>query len=80
MQPKKHPEDYSEHATDSEDGQLAPEAPEALDYASGIPEVLEVPGRRLQKHSMPTGLDHEDLGGLSDLGQQDCSQVWNILE
>ena len=25
-------------------------------------------------------LDYEELGGLSDPGQQDCSYAWNILE
>jgi len=36
--------------------------------------------RHLQKYSTPAGLDYEELGGLSDPGQRDCSQVWNILE
>ena len=59
MQPRKHSEDHSKHATDSEDGQPAleapealdhtdrsPEAPEALDYADRSPEVLEVSDER----------------------------------
>ena len=64
MQPKKHSEDYMKHSMDSEDGQPAPEAPD----------------ERLQKHSMPAGLDYEELGGLSDPGQWDCTQAQNILE
>ena len=36
--------------------------------------------RRLQKHSTPTELDYEELGGLSDPGKRDCSQAWTILE
>ena len=65
---------------DSEDGQLAPKALEALDYADESPGSLEVPNERLQKRLMPAGLDYEELGGLSDPGQQDCSWAWNILE
>ena len=53
MQSKKHSEDYSKHSMDSEDGQLAPEALEALDYADKSPGTLEVPDGRLQKRSMP---------------------------
>jgi hypothetical protein len=34
----------------------------------------------LQKYSTPTWLDYEELEGLSDPGQRDCSQAWNILE
>ena len=60
---------------DSEDGRLAPEALEALDYADEGPGALEVPDGRLQKFSMPAGLDYEELGGLSDPGQWDCSQA-----
>ena len=45
-----------------------------------IPEALEALGERLQKYSTPAGLDYEQLGGLSDPGQLDCLQVWNILE
>ena len=80
VQPKKHPEDYSKHATESEDGQLAPEAPEALDYTDKSPETLEVPDGRLQKHSTPAGLDYEELGSLTDPGLRDCPRAWNILE
>ena len=53
---------------------------EALDYANKSPGALEVTDGRLQKRSMPAGLDYEELGGLSDLGQQDCSPGQNILE
>ena len=60
---------------DSEDGQLAPKALEALDYADESPGALEVPNKRLQKRLMPAGLDYEELGGLSDPGQQDCSRA-----
>ena len=41
---------------------------------------LEAPDELLHKHSTPAGLDYEELGGLSDPGQRDCSQVRNILE
>ena len=47
MQPKKHSKDYSKHSMDSEDGRLAPEALEALDYADKSPGTLEVPDGRL---------------------------------
>ena len=69
MQQEKHSEDYSKYSKDSEDGCLAPEALEVLDYANKSPGALEVTNGRLQKHSMPAGLDYEELGGLSDLGQ-----------
>ena len=45
-----------------------------------IPGALEALDERLQKHSTPAGLDYEELGGLSDPEQQDCSRAWNILE
>ena len=80
MQPKKHSEDYSKHSMDSEDGQPTPEARKALDYTDRSPEFLEVPDGHLQKHSTPAGLDYEELGGLSDPGQQDCPRARNILE
>ena len=80
MQPKKHPEDYSKQSMDSGDGRLAPESLETLDYADESPGAPEEPDGRLQKRSMPTRLDCEELGGLSDPGQRDCSQAWNILE
>ena len=65
---------------DSEDGKLAPEALEALDYTNESPGALEVPNGCLQKRSMPAGLDYEELGGLSDPGQRDCPGAHNILE
>ena len=80
MQPKKHSEDCTKHSKDSEDGQPAPEAPKALDYAGRSPQVLELPNGYLQKHSTPAGLDYEELGGLSDPGQRDWSHAWNTLE
>ena len=49
-------------------------------YMNRSPEVLEAPDEHLQEHSTPAGLDYEELGGLSDPGQQDCSRAWNILE
>jgi hypothetical protein len=55
------------HSKDSPLGQQIVEAFEALDG-------------RLLKHSKPAGLYYEELGGLSDLGQRDYSQAWNILE
>ena len=80
MQPKKHSEDYTKHSKDSEDGQPAPEAPEASSCADKSPEALEAPDECLQKCSMPAGLDYEELGGLLDLGQWDCSRAHNVLE
>ena len=65
---------------DSEDGRLTPEALEALDCTDESPGALEVSDGCHQKRSMPAELDYEELGGLSDLGQQDCSPGWNILE
>ena len=56
---------------DSEDGRLAPEVLEALDYADESPGALEVPDGHLQKRSMPAGLDYEEIGGLSDSEQWD---------
>ena len=70
---QKHSEDYSKQSMDSKDGRLAPEALEALDYADESPGALEVPDKCLQKRPTPAGLDYEELGCLSDLGQQDCS-------
>ena len=64
----------------SEDGQFAPEALEALNYADKSPGDLEVPDEHLPKRSTPARLDYEELGGLSDPGQRDCLQAWNILE
>ena len=65
---------------DSKDGQPAPEEPEMFGYMDRSPEALEVLEECLQKHTTPVRLDYEELGGLSDLGQQDCSSGWNILE
>ena len=65
---------------ESRDRRLAPDAFETLDYADGSPGALKVPDRRLQKRFMPAGLDYEELGGLSDLGQWDCPRAQNILE
>ena len=65
---------------DSEDGRLNPKALKALGCAGEGPRALEVPDRRLQKCSMPAGLDYEELGGLSDPGQRDYSRAGNILE
>ena len=60
---------------DSEDGRLNPKALKALGCAGEGPRALEAPDRRLHKCSMPVGLDYEELGGLSDPGQQDCLQA-----
>ena len=79
MQPTKLSEDYTKHSMDSEDGQPAPEAPEALDYSGRSPEALEVLDRCPQKHSTPARLDYEELGGLSDPGQRDCPWARNVL-
>ena len=65
---------------DSEDGKLAPEALEALDYTNESPGALEVPDECLQKRSMPAGLDYEELGGLTDPGLRGCPRARNILE
>ena len=65
---------------DSKDGRLAPKALEALDYTDESPGAVEVPDGRLQKRSLPAGLDYEELGGLSDLGKRDCPWAQNVLE
>ena len=54
---------------DSEDGQPALEVPETFGYTDRSPEALKVLEERLQKRTTPAGLDYEELGGLSDLGQ-----------
>ena len=64
----------------SEDGQPALEASEALVARTEVHKLSKRPNEHLQKHSMPAGLDYEELGGLSDPGQWDCSQARNILE
>jgi len=65
---------------DSEDGQPAPEVPEMFGYTDRSLEALEVLEECLQKRMTPAGLDYEELGGLSELGQQDCPPGRNILE
>jgi len=64
MQPKKYSEDYSKHSMDFRPKQWIPQAFDG----------------HLRKYSTPAGLDYEELGGLSDLGQQGYPQAWNILE
>jgi hypothetical protein len=58
-QPKKYSEDYSRCPVD-------------FKFKQWIPEALD---EHLQKYSMPVGLDYEELGGLSDPGQHDCSRT-----
>ena len=65
---------------DSEDGQPAPEVPETFGYMDRRPEAPEVLEEHLQKRMAPAGLDYEEFGGLSELGQQDCSSGRNIPE
>ena len=43
-------------------------------------DVLKALDEPLQKRPTPAGLNYKELGGLSDLGQQDCSLGRNILE
>ena len=43
MQPKKHSEDYSNHSTDSKDGQPAPKASEALVAQTEVQKLLKHP-------------------------------------
>ena len=62
MQPEKYSKNHSRRPRDSKPEQR-------------IPEALESTRRHLQKYSTPAGLDYEELGGLSYLGQQDCSWV-----
>ena len=65
---------------DSRNGQLAPEASKAL--------IAQTQVQNPSKHSKyvfistrtPAGLDYEELGGLSNPGQQDCPRAENILE
>jgi hypothetical protein len=64
MQAEKYSKNFSRSSKDSRPEQRIPEA---LDG-------------HLQKYSTPAGLDYEELGGLLDPGQQDCSRAWNILE
>ena len=80
MQPRKHSEDYTKHSMDSENERPIPEALEVLGYDDGSLGALEVPDGRLQKRSMPAGLDYEELGGLSEPGLRDCPRAQNILE
>jgi len=65
---------------DSENGQPAPEVLKTFGYTDRGPEALEVLKEHLQKRLTPAGLDYEELGGLSDPGQHDCSRAWNILK
>ena len=65
---------------DSENGQPTPEVLKTFGYTDRGPEALEVLKEHLQKRLTPAGLDYEELGGLSDLGQRDCLQARNILE
>ena len=65
---------------DSDDGQPAPEVLETFGYMNRSPEVPEVLEERVQKSTTLAGLDYEELGGLSELGQQDCPPGRNILE
>ena len=74
MQQEKHSEDYSKYSKDSEDGCLAPEALEVLDYANKNPGALEVTDGRLQKCSMPAGLDSEELGACQTWGSRTAHQ------
>ena len=65
---------------DSEDGHPTPEVPETFGYTDRGPKALEVLEEHLQKRPTPARLDYEELEGLSDPEQQDCSRAWNILE
>ena len=74
MQPRKHSEDYSKQSMEH---WRIPETLEALGKAL---EDSRSTRQCLRKYSTPAGLDYEELGGMSDPGQRDCSQAWNILE
>ena len=81
MLPRKYSEDYSMHSMDSKPGQQTPESVrDNTCQAHELHKHSKHLTKHLQKHSMPTGLDYEELGGLSDPGQRDCSKAWNILE
>jgi len=54
--------------------------PKHFGYMDRSLEALEVLEECLRKRTAPAGLDYEELGGLSDLGQQDYSPEWNIPE
>jgi len=67
----------------SKPGQQTPEAlKHPKHYMSGlwIPEAHEALDECLQKHLTPAELNYEELEGLSDQRQRDCSQAWSILE
>ena len=67
MQSRNYLEDYSKHTW-------------IFETAWWSPELVKVLEERLQKYSTPTKLDYEELGGLLDPGQRNCSHAWNILE
>ena len=51
-----------------------------LEALKGLQKYSKHSRKHLQKHSTPVELDYEELRGLSDLGQRDCSRAWNILK
>jgi len=61
-QPRKYSEDYSKRSKDPKPEQRTPG-------------ILGSTRGRLQKHLKPAELNYEELGGLSDPGQQDCSRA-----
>jgi hypothetical protein len=67
MQPGNYSEDCSRLSKDSKPEQC-------------VSKALESSQRTSSEYSTPAGLDYEELGGLSDPRQQDCSRAWNILE
>ena len=45
-----------------------------------VQKLSKYPMNVFRSARLPAGLDYEELGGLSDPGQQNCSQMWNVLE
>jgi len=79
MQPKKHSEDVLLEALDGLQGwSTCSRSTQSTRCPDRSPEALEVLEEHLQKGTTPAGLDYEELGGLLDLGQQDCSSGRNI--
>jgi len=53
---------------------------DALDGAKEDSRSTRSTWQCLQEYPTLARLDYEELGNLSDPGQRDCSQAWNILE
>ena len=65
---------------DSRNGRLAPEGSKALVAQTQVQKPSKHSKNVFRSTRMPAGLDYEELGGLSDPGQQDCPWAGNVLE